>query len=133
MSSNLLLKHDVANIIATSVQKMIEPVDNIILTIVSDTPYDEVHHVFGYNRATDTIEELLNTTDNDEFDEYELDYTLTYQKKQNGVYVFRHDSAYGERYYLIDFKKKICEILVTGNLGDDYVKVSVSFRDTKCG
>jgi hypothetical protein len=130
MSSNSLLKHDVANIIAASVQEMTEPMDNILLTIVSDTPCDQVHHIFGYNRTTNIIEELLNTTDNDEFDE--LDYTLTYQKKQNGVYVFRHDSAYGERYYLIDFKKKICEILVTGNQ-DDCVKVSVSFRDTKCG
>jgi hypothetical protein len=132
MSSNLLLKHDVANIIATSVQKMIEPVDNIILTIFSDTPYAEVHHIFGYNRVTDTIEELLNTIDHDEPDEYDMFYTLTYEKKQNGVYVFRHYSGFGERYYLIDFKKKICEILVTGNLGD-VVKVSVSFRDTKCG
>jgi hypothetical protein len=132
MSSNSLLKHDVANIIAASVQEMTEPMDNILLTIVSDTPCDQVHHIFGYNRTTDIIEELLNTTDNDECDEYDLYYTLTYQKKQNGVYVFRHNSAYGERYYLIDFKKKICEILVTGNQ-DDCVKVSVSFRDTKCG
>jgi hypothetical protein len=135
MESVNLLKHDVANIIARNVEKLLEPVKNVVLTVVTDSPYDQIHHLFAYDGNSDTLEELLNTyadfKDEDDFDEYELEYTLKYQQQQN-MYVFQHNTAYGTFAYLIDFKKQKCELIHLGHYCDK-MKISFSFYETECG
>jgi hypothetical protein len=136
MESVNLLKHDVANIIARNVEKLLEPVKNVVLTVVTDSPYDQIHHLFAYDGNSDTLEELLNTyvdfKDEDYFDEYDLYYTLKFQKKKN-IYVFQHDSAFGKFAYLIDFKKRKCDFIHLGHDCCDQIKISFSFCETECG